>query len=70
MKTETTRKHKIQSVLISFTDGTAAIFSGKAVLWPDEQKILKDIKFTMPRDLPDDCSFGSIDLNTGEVAKE
>ena len=56
-------KHKVQSVLISFTDGTAAIFSGKAVLWPDEQKILKDIKFTMPRDLPEDCYLRSINKN-------
>jgi len=63
MKTETTRKHKIQSVILTFSDGTTAIFTGKVVCLPNEQKILKDIKFTMPRDLPDDCYLRSINKN-------
>lgn len=49
--------NKMQSVVLTFNDGTVATFIGKAVCLPNDNLILEDIKFTMPMDIPKDCSF-------------
>lgn len=50
----------IQSVVLTFDDGTTATFSGRAVCFEGEQKKIRDISFTPPQPLPADCSWGSV----------
>ena len=52
MKTE-----KFQSVWITFSDGTKAGFSGKAVVFPGDARLIRDISFTAPQDLDPGYSF-------------
>lgn len=56
-------KDQYQTVWISFNDGTKHPFTGKAIVWPDDMplKRIVDIAFSVPRDLPDGCSFEEIE---------
>jgi len=47
----------IQSVVITFNDGSTATFSGPAVCFKGEKKKILDISFTEPKPLPKDCSW-------------
>jgi hypothetical protein len=51
----------IQSVVLTFDDGTTATFSGRAVCFEGEQKKIRDISFTPPQPLPADCSWGELE---------
>ena len=51
------KKDQIQSVILTFDDGTQAVFSGKAVCQPGDTKRIKNILFTTPKDLPEGYSF-------------
>lgn len=51
------KKEQMQSVIIAFDDGSQAIFSGKAVCYPGDNKRVKNIMFTTPKDLPEGFNF-------------
>jgi len=53
-------ERKVQSVILTLSDGTKAVFSGRAICPKGETRTITDIKFTEPRDLPDDCSWESL----------
>ena len=50
-------KVQIQSVLLTFDDGSQAIFTGKAVCYPGDRKRIKNVLFTKPKDLPEGYSL-------------
>ena len=50
----------VQNCVVTFDDGTKAIFSGKAVCFPGTQKRITDIKFTEPKPIPDNYSWGTL----------
>ena len=50
-------ERQYQNVVLTFDDGTIAVFSGKAVCFPNETKRIRNIEFTEPKELPADCSF-------------
>lgn len=51
----------IQFVTLEFKDGTSATFSGPAILFADDEpKKIKAVKFSDPRPLPKDCSWGPL----------
>lgn len=50
----------LQSIIVTFKDGDQAIFTGKAVVFAGQEKIISDIKFTLPKPMPEDCSWGKI----------
>lgn len=51
--------NKIQKVQLAFSDGTVAIFSGPAVVWPkdEKKKTITSIHFYEPVDLPENCNW-------------
>ena len=49
---------RIQSVVITFSDGSKATFTGPAVCFEGEEKRIQDIYFTEPKPLPEGCSWG------------
>lgn len=53
------KREKYQTVFLTFSDGTKANYTGKAVLRPGKHEGLKvtDIAFTEPKELPLDCKF-------------
>jgi len=53
-------EHKVQSVILTFDDGTKAVFSGRAICKKGETRTIVNIKFTEPKDLPEDCSWESL----------
>ena len=52
-------ERRVQSVIITFDDGTTAIFSGRVACKKSDTRIITDIKFTEPKDLPNNCSWMS-----------
>ena len=50
----------IQSVIIKFKDGTTANFTGPAIVFENNEKVISDVKFTTPRPLPPEFSWGKI----------
>ena len=50
----------IQSVVITFAGGEKAVFTGKAVVFAGGEKIVQDIHFTIPKQMPPDCSWGAV----------
>jgi len=48
----------IQSVVIKFSDGSTATFSGPAVVFDGDEKKISDIYFTKPAPMPADCNWG------------
>lgn len=52
-----------QSVIITLDDGTVAIFTGKAICKRGDARQIVDIRFTEPKPLPDDCSWGSLQID-------
>ena len=50
----------VQSVILTFNDGTTAVFSGRAVCEKGDAKTITDIKFTEPKDLPDNYYWESL----------
>ena len=53
---------KIQSVVISFKDGSKAFFTGKAICYPGDNRKIDKIQFTEPRGIPDDYKLEEIPL--------
>jgi len=53
-------ERKVQSVILTLSDGTKAVFTGKAVCPKGETRTIVDIKFTEPVDLPDNYEWGSL----------
>lgn len=54
-------KEMIQSVIITFSDGKKASFTGLAVVFQENQGTkISDISFTPPRPMPSDCTWGKI----------
>lgn len=51
---------KIQNVIITFKDGQKAVFTGPAVVFKEEEKIVSNIVFTPPKPMPSDCEWGKI----------
>jgi len=54
-------KEMIQSVIITFSDGKKASFTGLAVVFQENQGMkISDISFTPPKPMPSDCTWGKI----------
>ena len=53
-------REKVQNIVLTFNDGTKAVFSGRAVCEKGDTKTITDIKFTEPKDLPGDCYWESL----------
>lgn len=51
---------QIQSVFLTFSDGTIAQFSGRKVVDIGDTRTIVDIEFGEPKDLPEDCYFEEI----------
>jgi hypothetical protein len=49
----------IQSVVITFSDGFKATFSGPAACFEGEERRIEDIYFTEPKPLPAGCNWGT-----------
>lgn len=47
-----------QSVVLTFSDGTVAVFGGPVVCRPGDTRRITKIAFTEPEPLPEDCSWG------------
>lgn len=60
MSTVIDKDNMIQSVVITFSDGEQAFFTGKAVVFEGDNKTISNISFTLPKDMPKDCSWGKI----------
>jgi hypothetical protein len=60
MKDERKKEEMIQSLTIIFSDGTAGHFTGPAVLFGDEVKMVKEVTFHPPRPLPSDCHWSNL----------
>ncbi len=55
---EQKEKQMCQWVVIEFSDGSTAGFSGEAVCFPGkENRSITGIKFTVPEELPAGCSL-------------
>lgn len=50
----------IQTVWVTFSDGTRACFSGRAVAYVGDTRTIRDIAFTEPKPLPPGCTFGPL----------
>jgi hypothetical protein len=48
----------LQAVIITFKDGTTASFTGPAVVFENNKKVISDVKFTPPRPLPSEYTWG------------
>lgn len=49
----------IQSVVITFSDGFKATFTGPAACFEGEERRIEDIYFTEPKPLPAGCNWGT-----------
>jgi hypothetical protein len=54
------KEKMIQSLTITFSDGTTGNFTGPAALLEGEVKIVSEIQFHPPRTLPSDCHWSQI----------
>lgn len=50
----------MQSVIITFKDGQKAVFTGPAVVFQQDQKIIANVVFTPPKPIPDNCEWGKL----------
>jgi hypothetical protein len=50
----------IQSVIVTFKGGEKATFTGPAVVFQNEEKVVENIVFTAPKPLPQDCEWGKV----------
>lgn len=50
----------IQTVTLTFSDGTDAVFTGPAVLFKGTKKIT-NISFGKPMELPDGCEWSNLE---------
>ena len=50
----------LQAVIITFKDGTTASFTGPAVVFENDEKVISDVKFTPPKPLPSEYTWGKI----------
>jgi len=46
-----------QSVVITLSDGTVHHFTGPAIFKEGEERKIRNIEFTLPKELPDDVHF-------------
>ena len=61
MKTKrNTLKNMCQTIIITFSDGKVATYTGQVHVFPGDTRKIIDIKFTEPKELPKDCYFESI----------
>lgn len=55
------KEEMIQSVVITFSDGRKASFTGHAVVFQEDQGTkISDISFTPPRPIPSGCTWEKI----------
>lgn len=54
------KEEMIQSLTITFEDGTEGSFTGPAMLFDGEFKIVSKITFSPPRPLPEDCHWSNL----------
>lgn len=52
---------QIQSIVVSLSDGTQGVFTGPALVSPDDERTITNIQFSEPAPLPDGCSIGVLD---------
>ncbi len=58
---EQQKQEMIQSVIITFSDGRRASFTGHAVVFQKDREVkILDISFTPPRPMPADCTWEKI----------
>ena len=48
---------EMQCVIVTFSDGVVAQFSGKAVTYPGDTRTITRVLFTPPEPLPEDMQF-------------
>jgi len=48
---------KYQNVIITLSDGSEHIFTGKEFAKPGDKRIIRSIKFTEPKELPTGYAF-------------
>jgi hypothetical protein len=51
---------KYQSVVIRLSDGRAGVFTGRALVDTTDVATITSVKFTLPEELPSNCSFEEI----------
>ena len=56
-------ENKMQSIIITFDDGTRAKYTGPAAIAPGDTRGVVRIEFTIPRRMPDDVRFEVLDEN-------
>ena len=63
------KQDMMQSVILTFSDGTKAIFSGRAIVYPGQcaNLMVTAIKFTVPVPLPARCEFEAVDIDTTPI---
>lgn len=54
------RPEMLQSVTLTFADGKEATFTGPAVLFEGQAKVVK-ISFGEPMEIPEGCSWSSLE---------
>lgn len=54
------RPAMLQAVIITFKDGTTASFTGPAVVFENDEKVISDVKFTPPKPLPSEYTWGKV----------
>jgi hypothetical protein len=59
MKTQSKTNEMIQSIIVTFDDGSEATFTGPAVCFKGDKRKISNIIFTEPKLLPENCSWGS-----------
>ncbi len=57
---EPKRSPMLQAVIITFKDGTTASFTGPAVVFENDEKVISDVKFTPPKPLPSEYTWGKL----------
>lgn len=56
-KTEDVSSDLLQGVVLTFNDGTTAVFTGRAVCMRGDTRTISRIQFTEPKPLPKGCHF-------------
>lgn len=51
-----------QNIILTLSDGSVHVFTGKAFTVEGETRTIKDTKFTVPKPLPEGCAFESADV--------
>lgn len=60
MEENNQKPQMMQNVVITFKDGQKAVFTGPAVVFPQDQKTISNIVFTPPKQIPSNCEWGKL----------